>query len=421
MIAITLYPREIVDKYSRVLDDIVLSTQIILNSISSETKILKPSNKVLDEILGYCSGELCLIRLTLRATGVRDEASIYIIDGKVFACIYTAGSTRKYGVEAFNELKEAITSKYTSINASIYVFKPDIISDIYNELKKEALEKPVEEAKAVESREAMEEVVKPSVLPEKAVEKEEVEAVKPVEETVVAASEVAREEAIETPLVKPIEKPLETGREEAVKPEAIPAPTRPAEEVSIERVKEEVSERPVLRRVVKSEEAVLEENLLEQLSRLNLPVKSVSVSKTSDYTGITIVCREEEHVYPLDIVLATIATYLSIDKSVKKLKIVVQYRKPYSEEIEIDNYDLWLTLGHIPSVFLEYGIHVTSLKHRVRDHILEIKVSVKMDKPIDSDSLKNVLWELYDKLRDLWGGDIIIKAKTGVFGKVSIP
>ncbi len=346
---------ELLDKYSRRFDDIVFRSRVLLEGSMVLVESYSPSTDFLESIIGKCIDKPCLARVEFKKDGrVIGEAYMYLLDNIVFACIVESIKGKLYGVEAFNYIESIRESKdYDIARVILYSFSPDLLGDVYSELK--------------------------DYIKELTEEKEE------------------KEEAIEVAKVEEVIEERVEEREER-------------EETTEEVGEEEVIEKPSI-----------EEVLLKKLQEHLPVVKEVAITEGREHLIIDIVCDKEAQLYPVDIELATTKYYVESGGAVNKIKINIYHRRVFSREIVIENPQLCRVLGTIPEVLSKYYLHVCDIRYRLIDDLLEIDLVLKKERGVNVIDIKEVLREVYNVMKSMWVGKILLKARTGLFSRVKVP
>ncbi len=354
----------IIDDLSRKLDDVLLFGRIILNSDVLLSKTFTPDKDLLGLISGLCKDKWCLGHARFYNTEGREvgDAKIYYMDGKIAACIIELNGEKIYGAKATKIVMKPAISGIKSIKVMIYSFEPSLLPQEVIEVikttpvKEEAYIKPM-------SKEGREYI--PKHVP-----------AQPVQHPI-------------TPPSKP---------EEEKPPEK--KPITPHEEVGAKEPKDYI---------------------LEKLKAEKIPVTSIGIIDAGKNIILDVVCDEEAEIFDLENVgLIALKYYIESlgEENIKKdVKVTIHHAETFSKTYKVkENPRVWKVIGTVPEIIQKYGLYLGKYKYKVKKNMLELSLTFKRTGIYSSVNISDLVREIYDILKPVWRGDLVVKAKIGTWG-----
>ncbi len=349
---------DVIDDISHRLDDVILTSRILLNGTVIASRTLKPSERILDFVRRSCRDGLCYAHLRLISPDGREvgEIKIFLYSGNIIGCTTRIGSEKIYGSIALSALSKLHAAGVGSVKIIEYSFDPSLLSKDLREaiLKGVATPQPSRETEAGEGAQPPAKLEEVSVRP-KGVEVRERKARK------------------------------EGGAEAGV----------------VENVKAYVA---------------------SKLREVGVPVTNTVLAESKKYVVLDIICDEDREIPPpKNIALAAIRHYveaLGENKATGKVRVTIHYRKTHSETYDLSkDARVWKLLGAIPEVLWKHNLYVDKLKYKVRGKEgLEISLTLKRHGIYSTANIHDVTKEIYERLKSEWGGNLTVKAKIGAWG-----
>lgn len=159
--------------------------------------------------------------------------------------------------------------------------------------------------------------------------------------------------------------------------------------------------------------------IMKNLSKLGAPVTDVGIVDGREYVVIDVICDSSKALPSFrDLIFATIGAYVdSLSKVGKKVKVTIHHRKTYSESYDVrGNERMWRAIGNIPLILWKHGLYIDRLRYSVKGGVLEVHLTLKRYDIYSTASIDQVAKEIYEALRKVWGGAVVVRAKIGTLG-----
>ncbi len=192
---------------------------------------------------------------------------------------------------------------------------------------------------------------------------------------------------------------------------------------AIEEIKKP-SKKEVKERVEEEKEAPEEKpknTIMRKLEEIGVPVVNIVLAEGKKYTILDIICDEDQDIPdPKNIMLAAIKYFLEQargEKYMGKIKITVHHRKTYSETFDIGGEaDVYILIGSIPEVVWKHNLFINKYKYKLRGKRLELSLVLQRSGIYSTINIRDIVRIIYDKVKDKWEGELVIKAKIGTWG-----
>ncbi len=165
--------------------------------------------------------------------------------------------------------------------------------------------------------------------------------------------------------------------------------------------------------------------IMRSLSKLGAPVTDVGIVDGREYVVIDVICDSSKTLPSFkDLIFATIGAYVdSLGKVGKKVKVTIHHRKTYSESYDVRGKErMWRAIGEIPAVLWKHGLYIDRLRYSIRGGVLEVHLTLKRYDIYSTASIDEVAKEIYEVLRRIWEGAVVVRAKIGALGlEVKVP
>ncbi len=177
-------------------------------------------------------------------------------------------------------------------------------------------------------------------------------------------------------------------------------------------------EKPEERREVVKEKP--EEKIMRKLEEIGVPVVNIVLAEGKKYTVLDIICDEDREIPdPKNIVLAAIRYFLDEagGKHTGKIKVAVHHKKTYSETIDVGkDADVYILIGSIPEIVWKHNLFIDKYKYKLRGNELELSLVLRRSGIYSTINIRDIVKIIYDKIKDKWKGELILKAKIGTWG-----
>ncbi len=296
-----------IDKLSKILDDTLLESRIILRGTIILMGLAENVDKVVEHIRSKCM-EACLIKLELDST----RAEMYMVRGQIIAIKISRDNRTFYGSEALSMIRE-IASR--NVRAIVYAFSLDLFGSYLEEIR--------------------------SVM-----------------------------EIAEAPKIA-----------ESVKPRDI------------------------------------HQAIAEDLKSLGIEVSDVVIDDRPDRVAVVVRIPSSARIPSVEELFISVAgdTFMFMDVD-KDVDISIEWKKVFRRRFDHRLKNVWKALALIPKVLTKYYLHVDKVNFSLRDRSLHVFIMLKREDVYPSVGLSDIAREIYEKIRNIWGGDVKVVVQIGMLG-----